>query len=487
MPTIDYTPDGAVLSAFLRSDARVRIIRGPFGSGKSVACAIEIFRRACQQAPSPDGVRRSKWMIVRQTYPQLRRTTIPTWQAWFDDRFGTFNLGPPPVHKIILPLSDGTVLHLDVQFTALDGPTAEADLRGFEGSGIWINEISEVARGIVTFALGRIGRYPRTADGGPTWYGLIADTNPPDSDHWLFTLAEENQPSGWEFFAQPGGVIEVDGKWEGNPKAENLKHLPLGYFTNQLSGASEDWIRVFLGGMYGFVQHGKPVYPEWRDVTHVAPEPLAPVAEWPLMLGLDFGLTPACVFAQRSPRGQWRVIDELVTEDMGVVRFGELLASRLDEWYGDIQHLEVWGDPAGNARSATDERTCLAIISDKIGEKCRPAPTNDPTTRREAVAQALNRMIEGEPGFVLSPHCRVLRKGFAGGYHYARVRSTRDDRYHDRADKNEFSHPHDGLQYLMLGAGEGRALLGRERRTRSGPPPQRANSNYNPLQLWARA
>ncbi len=61
------------------------------------------------------------------------------------------------------------------------------------------------------------------------------------------------------------------------------------------------------------------------------------------------------------------------------------------------------------------------------------------------------------------------------------LRMSGDDRYHDRADKNEFSHPHDALQYLMLGAGEGRALLGRQRHARAGPPPQRANSNYRPL------
>ena len=84
--TISGVPDGAVLSQFLRDDSFVRFITGPFGSGKSAACCVEIFRRAVQQKPSEDKVRRSKWMVVRSTYPQLRRTTIPTWQQWFDDR-----------------------------------------------------------------------------------------------------------------------------------------------------------------------------------------------------------------------------------------------------------------------------------------------------------------------------------------------------------------------------------------------------------------
>jgi hypothetical protein len=33
------------------------------------------------------------------------------------------------------------------------------------------------------------------------------------------------------------------------------------------------------------------------------------------------------------------------------------------------------------------------------------------------------------------------------------------ERYADKPDKNMFSHIHDALQYLMLGAGEGRALM----------------------------
>ena len=34
------------------------------------------------------------------------------------------------------------------------------------------------------------------------------------------------------------------------------------------------------------------------------------------------------------------------------------------------------------------------------------------------------------------------------------------ERYDDKPDKNRFSHIHDALQYLMLGGGEGRLVLG---------------------------
>lgn len=39
------------LSRFMESEARVRIIQGPVGSGKSVACCAEIMRLAMSQEP----------------------------------------------------------------------------------------------------------------------------------------------------------------------------------------------------------------------------------------------------------------------------------------------------------------------------------------------------------------------------------------------------------------------------------------------------
>ena len=44
---IDYKPPGQVAKNFMKSEDFVRGLRGPVGSGKSVACCFEIMRKAC--------------------------------------------------------------------------------------------------------------------------------------------------------------------------------------------------------------------------------------------------------------------------------------------------------------------------------------------------------------------------------------------------------------------------------------------------------
>ena len=60
------------LSRFHRSDAFVRAVRGPVGSGKSTAMSWEIMRRAREQKPAPNGKRRTRWAVVRNTYRELK-------------------------------------------------------------------------------------------------------------------------------------------------------------------------------------------------------------------------------------------------------------------------------------------------------------------------------------------------------------------------------------------------------------------------------
>jgi hypothetical protein len=216
-------------------------------------------------------------------------------------------------------------------------------------------------------------------------------------------------------------------------------------------------------GEYGFVTEGKAVYPMYRDFVHCAKEPIAPIDTAVLSIGADFGLTPAAVIGQRTVDGRWLLLDEIVADSCGNVRFAELLSAYVAKNYPDYQIGDCYGDPAGNQRASSDERTSLEIMNQYTGWKWKSAPSNDPLMRREVVVGALNRLVDGMPGLWLSPKCVTLRKGFAGGYHYRFIQNANGSRVHETPNKNSYSHCHDALQYLLLGGGEDRVVLGKVR------------------------
>ena len=456
---ISYTPPGPVSRAFMRSDTFVRGIMGPYGSGKSTACVMEIIRRAQQQAPGKDGVRRSRWAVVRNTYPELKTTTIKTWHQWVPPSLGRWVDSGPPTHRI----ADDRV-DLEVIFISLDRPQDISKLLGMELTGAWVDEAREVPKAIIDGLTGRVGRFPSAAMGGRTWSGIIMSTNPPDSDHWWYRLAEEDLPEGWEFFRQPGGR---------SPDAENRDNLPPDYYERQIAGKDQEWIKVYVDGDYGFVLDGKPVYSEYRDSVHCGEFDLNPKV--PMRAGFDFGLTPAAVFGQRLPSGRWLWHSELVTEDMGTVRFAEEVHRVIKERYAGFQFESFTGDPAGDIRAQTDETTPFQILRSR-GIPASPAGTNDFVKRRESVAFYLNRMVDGTPGLLIHPQCKYLRKGMSGGYHYRRVQVAGDARYRDVPDKTIYSHVCEAGQYLMMGAGEARTLIKRER---SAPRQATALADYS--------
>ena len=449
---IEYEPPGPVARAFLESDAFVRGIRGPFGSGKSTVCCVDILTRALEQKPGVDGMRRSRWAIIRNTYPELKTTTIKTWHGLVPQNVGRWIDTGPPTHILT-----GDDFEIEVLFLALDSPADVKKLLSMDLTGAWINEAREVPKSILDGVTARVGRYPSKANGGPTWFGVMMDTNPPDSDHWWYRLAEDDTPEGFRFFAQPSGI---------SAEAENRENLPDGYYERICAGKSEDWIKVYVRGEYGFLQDGRPVYPEYRDSVHA--RDVQPWPRVPLRIGLDFGLTPAAVIAQRNAVGAWRFLDEVVTEYMGARRFGEQLKRHLGEHWQNFEIASITGDPAGNQPlGPAAEKTVFTVLA-AVGIDAKPADTNDWTPRREAVAKALSSIIDGEPGLVIGPKCKVLRKAMMGGYHYRRLQIVGEERYQDKPNKNAFSHVAEAGQYVMLGGGEGRAVV-RSKPLRQGP------------------
>ena len=314
MVDFKYKPDGEVLKSFMKDDTFFRGIRGPVGSGKSVGCCIEVFRRALAQEKSEDGRRKSRWAIIRNTNPQLRTTTIKTWLDWFPENdWGKFTWSVPYTHHI----KKGD-LDLEVLFLALDRPEDVKKLLSLELTGIWINEAREIPKSIIDACTMRVGRYPSMREGGPTWTGVIADTNAPEEDHWWPIMSGEVpipdhipreqakmlvKPDNWKFFTQPAGMVESKNK-EGeledyipNPLAENSKNMMKSYYPNLIQGKTKSWIDVYVMNRLGHIQDGKPVYSMFAPDVHVAKEEIPVAGGQPVYVGVDFGLSPAAGLA----------------------------------------------------------------------------------------------------------------------------------------------------------------------------------------------
>ncbi len=468
-----YKPQGPVIDAYLRDRGQRAFIMGPLGSSKTNASCWKAFKVMCEQEPDREGVRRTRLVAIRNTYSDLLSTTAKDWLEMFEP-LGRYVAGgrEPPQHSLDFylppeqpgapgPKGKPTRVIAEMVFLALDREDHIKKLRGLQLTAGMLSEVKELAFGVVQMLDLRIGRYPQ-GEVGPSWYGIFGDTNAPDTDHWYYMMAEERKPEGWKFFRQPGGLIRdtKDSPWRTNPDAENLRNLPLEYYVKGAQGKDEDWVLVNLANEYGFVADGKAVYPDYRDSTMCREFEL--VKELGIFVGLDFGLTPAALIGQQTISGQWRYRHELVTEDTGILRFGNELNLFMNRHYLGWPILGIYGDPAGDQRQAGDveERTAFQLLANKE-IKATPAPgNNDFVLRVEAFSAPMKRYIDGEPGMLIHPDCRVTRKGLQGGYSYKRVRVTGAERYRDMPDKDKYSHPCEAGQYLVLGAGEGRKVMG---------------------------
>lgn len=432
--TINYTPSLTV-QRFMESDAKMRVLMGPVGSGKSVGCCFEVIRRAAAQRPDPrTGKRRTRCAVVRETARQLQDTTIKTFLDWFPD--GVCGRYMRTTKTFFFSVGD---VECEIMFRALDDADDVANLNSLELTFAWFNECRDIHSAIVDAMSKRVGRFPSAKDGGPTWHGMWGDTNPPTMDTWWYYQMEGLDPAdgvspnlnGWKVFKQPSGR---------SPLAENIQNLPEGYYDT--TGRSAEYIRVFIDGEYGLTSNGMPIYQYFRTDYHMAREPLRPIVNGvrPIVIGIDLGLTPAAVIGQLDPRGRALVLAELVSFDMGIQRFVRtMLKPLLYERFPGAPVLIVV-DPAGVQRAQTDERSAVDIIqAEKL--KVIAAKTNKISARINAVDDFLMRQVDGDAAFLVDPRCTRLKAAMMGGYRF-------DKR--GEIEKNAHSHIAEALQYFML-------------------------------------
>jgi len=465
---------------FHYDNSSIRVVLGPYGSGKTTMCITELMVQALHMPVARDGVRRFRALVLRNTYQQLSQTTIPSFINYLPSSkpfFKSTKEGSNSTIRYYGKDCDNVINDFEFIFIPFNSDEDLQKLLSFEITTVYMNELKTLPYKLLLHALQRTGRFPPMSSFDDKEAakkrisqisGVIADTNSPAyEEHWIIEklkynemlydyqeniskdqIMDKTRPL-CRYFEQPPAILEDDeGKYKINPLAENLENLPEGanYYLKNLSDRNH--VEVNFMNKFSRDFPGMAVFPEFNEKLHVAP--LDPKKGEPILLGWDFGATPHCLVSQYID-GQIRVL-ELLTRNVsiGVYEFCIAVVWKLlmQDSYSESEIISIIDPSAKNGDlNAASEFSQLK----KAGMNPIKAYTNVINKRITDVRFFLNKLNLGHPGICLnnSKTLSLLRLGFKGGYAFDE-RVIKEDRpdYDLIPKKNAYSHPMDCLQYI---------------------------------------
>lgn len=452
MSTINYTPPSTI-KAYIKDYRPGELfydwIIGPVGSGKTTGLFFKLVYMAKMQAPGRDGIRRTRAVIVRNTAPQLRDTTLSSWNYWFKD--GQAGHWKATEKTFILRYDD---VECEVMFRPLDTPEDVARVLSLEVTFAILDEFVQIPREIVDALSARCGRYPSAIDGGATNWGMWGSSNPDTEDNWWFehlhndpavervsgtTLLPHGEANA-RYFVQPSGFLKT---------AENVENLPgkAAYYTNQAKGKSLAWTKQFIEAEWGFSIAGTPVVSTFNPELHIAKSKLIYNPALTLVVGFDPGLQgSALIFGQEDAYGRLLVLGELVQSNYGADR---LIRDRLKPYLRvkfPGARVVIAPDPAAGNRAQTDEKS----VADRFKKhfEVKIETNNRLPLRLDAIDHYATRLTEAGPALLIDPReCPILVRALKGGWRYV-LDTKRDTIKSPEPEKNAYSHPGDGFGYL---------------------------------------
>ncbi|WP_298161123.1 hypothetical protein [Brevundimonas sp.] len=468
---------GDVANAYEQSRARVAVILGPVGGGKTISSSKKCIRVARMQEPSPrDGIRRARIVVLARTYGDIWDKVLPSYRktypaSMFGEIKGSQNRQADHVYDIREPGKG--ILHVEVLFRAVQDIDLEDFVRGMECTAWWLTEMDTLPQAIVELAAQRVGRYPEPDDRpepeeGQTerplaYAGVFGDANVPDIDDWFynqFWLAA-NRPSHWHLFLQPSAILPGGPPWLQNPNAENLQNLRKAdpnWYATQARDMQAWQIRRFLQCKPGYSRHATPVHELFDEVRHVAAGRIQIDPYKPMIIGADGGggtLHPSAAFMQNPRPMQWRVNAEFAPQERcSVEEFAHNILRVMNTQVKRSAGAIILGDPAmaqgmtfGGGGGGFSIQTYGQKLQALTGIEVQLAPSNKPAERRGALAKVLKE----HDGFSCDPRVTYLIRALAGGFRY---RKRAGDKVLLEPEKNMHSHIAEGCEYGVLG-GEG--------------------------------
>lgn len=369
-----YTPTEKQ-QAFHRDPAKIRLLLGAFGAGKTKAIVWETIQLALEY-PGFLGV------VLRKTAPALRDTT----KADF------LNEIPEELVTKEIKSESREALHIyggsRVWFRSVDdwkklGSTAFDLIVLDEAYEFDESDYLMLSRGRLR---GKVG--PRR---------MVLASNPPDESHWLFKhfVAEASPETSVHHFST----------------YDNAKNLPPGYIAG-LEKMPAAWKRKYLYGQWGFLGEGEPVYSEYREEMHRVFLRYQP--NIPLRRGWDFGFNhPACVWVQALPSGHINILHELVGHREDLRQFSRRVLLETEQKFPKAK-CEDYVDIAGLQKHNIDLSAIQILKHVGIHAFYRKIEL---MRSINSIRYAVGNLHLGRPMIQVHQDCRIVSDGFSGGYY----------------------------------------------------------------------
>jgi len=480
----------------------VQLIEGPVESGKTTGVIGKLYKLMCEMPRSRDGKRRSRILVVRPTYGELLNTVVKDFvgtdeqPGWFPEKvYGKLTLKEPITYEMrFLDVVCEVVFHafMDASEQVL------RKLRSTQFTACWYNEGQYAPLRLFTEMIDRTGRYP-SKEMCPNYdrrKRAFLDNNAPSKhDHWIRLMRGDvpipadlpesikmqfKPPANWKFYKQPPAVLEVKDPITGelgvenprtgvvelyrlNPDAENLQWMGANPYLPALAGKPRDQIDRDFRNVSRPARSGTPRYPMFDRAIHVSKVALQPYESRPIILGMDFGLTPGVVFEQVIDR-RWYTFREHVADNEGAEELAQSILRVLNQYFPFFREtgITAYGDPQGGWRhgnSSSAQNTSFAILKASGIPVTAPAKKDKPELRMNIGRKLLREGINNGPRVLIDPVCLRLIEALDGGATMKTMTRPGGVEVKEELNKDQHSHICEAWEYPKWGYGEGRDMI----------------------------
>ena len=499
---------GPVANSFIFEHNFTSCLIGPVGSGKTVAMFVKQLFYGLSIMTGKDGIRYSSHIIIRDTKPALKNTTIKTFKEWFKRFDMTFK---ESTDEAVVKINDAVMYF---KFLGIETAEDVDKLLSLEATTIYFNELSTIHPKVWNYAQQRIGRYPSfEATGSKCWFDLekciefgieinpdlmeyekiyveeeviergqittkliekqipryqchcvFADTNAPREDSYYKRLfekelfnektGEDENPDTFKLYRQPSGLSK---------HAENIENLPKGYYQMLKKSQPKEYVDQQVRVMYGIGEQGMPVFGRYYNKDRHVKENVKAEhynLKKKLIIGMDFGLNPCAIIGQYYNDTLY-IFHELYTRDRDKMsldeffknKFNDFLMENYPEYYKNKENIMFCIDPAGKGRDTNFGWNSMRVIQSHGYRDVTVDSTNRYEQRLTAVKEIFGFRKNGLIGYdntgrqriYIDSKCHWLLSGLRGNYFYESVK--KGETISDKPCKNEYSHLQDAFQY----------------------------------------